>query len=37
MLANIKIWGERIRDQYPANIDPLVDRWLSVNQQYGNV
>jgi ATP-dependent DNA helicase RecG len=33
----IKTWAERIRQHSPAYIDPLIDRWLSINQQYGNV
>ena len=37
LLDNIKIWGENLREHHPGNIDPLFDRWLSVNQQYGNV
>ncbi|MFL2840661.1 MAG: ATP-dependent DNA helicase RecG [Pseudohongiellaceae bacterium] len=37
LLEGIKIWGERLRAQNPANIDPLIDRWLSTKQQYGNV
>ncbi|MGA1741018.1 MAG: ATP-dependent DNA helicase RecG [Pseudohongiellaceae bacterium] len=37
LLEDVKTWGKRMRDQYPDNIKPLIDRWLSVNQQYGNV
>lgn len=37
LLDSIKVWGENIREHHPANIDPLIDRWLSVKQQYGNV
>ena len=37
MQENIKLWSERIRQEHPGIIAPLIDRWLSVNQQYGNV
>ncbi len=37
LLDNIKAWAENLREQHPANIDPLIERWLSVKQQYGNV
>jgi ATP-dependent DNA helicase RecG len=37
LLDNIKTWGENLREHHPANIDPLIERWLSVKQQYGNV
>ena len=37
LLDNIKAWGENLREQHSANIDPLIERWLSVKQQYGNV
>ena len=37
LLDDVKIWAEGLRDQHSNNIDPLIDRWLSVNQQYGNV
>jgi ATP-dependent DNA helicase RecG len=37
LLDDVKAWGESLRDQHSNNIDPLIDRWLSVNQQYGNV
>ncbi|PCJ43585.1 MAG: ATP-dependent DNA helicase RecG [SAR86 cluster bacterium] len=37
LLESVKTWGERMRDQHPASIGPLIDRWLSVNQQYGKV
>ncbi len=33
----IKTWAEHMRQHSPARINPLIDRWLSVNQQYGNV
>tara|TARA_R110000824_G_scaffold336_4_gene1963 strand:+ start:18012 stop:20114 length:2103 start_codon:yes stop_codon:yes gene_type:complete len=35
--ASIKIWSERIRREHPDIVDVLIDRWLSINQQYGNV
>ena len=34
---DIKLWSERIRREHPSAINALIDRWLSVNQQYGNV
>jgi ATP-dependent DNA helicase RecG len=37
LLDEVKACGELMRTQYPKNIDPLIDRWLSVNQQYGKV
>jgi len=37
LLEDVKTWDKRMSDQYPDNIKPLIDRWLSVNQQYGNV
>jgi len=33
----IKNWAGHIRQHSPARITPLIDRWLSVKQQYGNV
>lgn len=33
----IKIWAERLRKDSPALVEPLIDRWLSARQQYGNV
>ena len=37
LLDEVKDWGENMREQHSPNIDPLIDRWLSINQQYGNV
>jgi ATP-dependent DNA helicase RecG len=37
LLDDVKTWGEGMRDEQSTNIDPLIDRWLSINQQYGNV
>lgn len=37
LLESVKTWGENMREHHPGSIDPLIDRWLSVNQQYGNV
>lgn len=37
LLDEVKTWGENLREHQSKNIDPLIDRWLSINQQYGNV
>ncbi len=37
LLDDVKVWGERLRSQQPAATSPLINRWLSVNQQYGKV
>ena len=37
LLEDVKAWGENLREHHPGSIAPLIDRWLSVNQQYGNV
>ncbi|MAY03250.1 MAG: ATP-dependent DNA helicase RecG [Gammaproteobacteria bacterium] len=34
---DIHRWAGRIRETHPQIIDALIDRWLSVNQQYGTV
>lgn len=33
----IKVWAEQLRQDSPALVEPLIDRWLSSKQQYGNV
>ena len=34
LLPQIKLAAESLIKQYPNSVDPLLDRWLGINQQY---